>query len=318
MKTLDILLGVAVGDALGVPVEFTPRENLTRNPVTGMRAFGTHNQPAGTWSDDSSLTCCLAESLCIGYDLQDLAQRFVQWRSDAYWTAHGRVFDIGIATQAAIGNLERGIDPVLAGGRDEDSNGNGSLMRILPLVAHLKFLPMEHRFECVREVSSLTHAHIRSVIACFLYTEFALQLLQGRLPGAAILFLRTEVLAFLQAHPGCPESELKRFHRILFIPNDNRDQVAIEDESIDQIHGSGYALSSLEASLWCLFETDNYTDAVLAAVNLGQDTDTTAAITGGLAGLVYGSDSIPSEWLQVLARRDDIIDLARRLGERYF
>lgn len=318
MKTLDILLGVAVGDALGVPVEFTPREVLVGNPVTGMRGFGTHNQPAGTWSDDSSLTFCLAESLTIGYDLADLAKRFVAWRNEAYWTAHGRVFDIGIATNAAIHELSRGGNPLLAGGRDEDSNGNGSLMRILPLIAHLKFLPMALRFDCVREVSSLTHGHIRSVIACFLYTEFALQLLDGRLPGAAIRFLRTEVLAFLQSHPLCSRTELRRFHRILFIPYDNYDQVAIEDETIDQIHGSGYVLSSLEAALWCLFETDSYASAVLAAVNLGRDTDTTAAITGGLAGLVYGSDSIPKEWLDVLARRDDIIDLGRRLDARYF
>lgn len=318
MKTLDLLLGVAVGDALGVPVEFTPREQLRHNPVTGMRGWGTHGQPAGTWSDDSSLTFCLAESLCIGYDLHDLASRFVDWKQKGYWSAHGRVFDIGIATSAAIGELARGVNPVLAGGRDEDSNGNGSLMRILPLVAHLRFLPIGHRFDSVREVSSLTHAHIRSVIACFLYTEFALQLLAGKLPGAAIRYLRTEVLRFLQTNPLCPGAELRHFHRILFIPAENSDQVAVEDEAVDQIRGSGYVVSSLEASLWCLFDTNSYESAVLAAVNLGDDTDTTAAITGGLAGLVYGSESIPGEWLSVLARRADITDLATRLHNRYF
>lgn len=318
MKTLDMLLGVAVGDALGVPVEFTARKTLERFPVTGMREYGTHGQPAGTWSDDSSLTFCLAESLCGGYDLRDQARRFVDWRADAYWTAHGRVFDIGIATNAAIHDLSRGVDPVLAGGRDEHSNGNGSLMRILPLIAYLKDLPMAERFERVREVSSLTHGHIRSVIACFLYTEFALQLLQGRLPGAAILFLRSEVRAFLRTHPHCAEPELQRFHRILFLPVGPYDQVAIEDEERDSIHGSGYVLSTLEASLWCLFSTESYADAVLAAVNLGEDTDTTAAVTGGLAGLLYGAGSIPAKWLEVLARKDDITDLASRLNERYF
>src|SRR6218665_1978195 len=114
-RITDVLLGVAVGDALGVPVEFLPRKGLMNDPVSGMRAFGMHHQPAGTWSDDSSLTFCLAEMLCNGYDLGDLSRRFIDWKQHAYWTAHGRVFDIGIATSFAIYSLQQGVDPVLAG-----------------------------------------------------------------------------------------------------------------------------------------------------------------------------------------------------------
>jgi ADP-ribosyl-[dinitrogen reductase] hydrolase len=318
MKSQDLLLGIAVADALGVPVEFNSRESLTARPVTGMREFGSHHQPAGTWSDDSSLAFCLAESLCNGYDLADQAKRFVAWRNEAYWSARGRVFDIGIATNAAIMELARGRNPTLAGGREEGDNGNGSLMRILPLIAYLKDLPIAERFEKVREVSSLTHGHIRSVIACFLYTEFALRLLAGYLPGAAILHLRTEVLAFMTGHPLCPGSEIEKFHRVLFLQVGRYDQIAIEDEAAELVHSSGYVVSTLEASLWCLFQTESYADAVLTAVNLGKDTDTTAAVTGGLAGLFYGAKSIPAEWLDVLARRDDIIELAGRLDKRYF
>ncbi len=310
----DALLGLAVGDALGVPVEFVSREALRYNPVTNMRAYGTHQQKAGTWSDDSALTFCLAEMLCGSYDLQNLANRFVKWKKYGHWSAHGRVFDIGIATSAAISELARGCNPVLAGGSDEDSNGNGSLMRILPLIFYTKKLPMPQRFEHVREVSSLTHGHIRSIIACFIYTEFAIQLLSGAAKTAALEFLHTEVSSFLDAHPDCPEAECKKFRRILHNPTDSNSFTAIEKAQETEVNSNGYVLSTLEASLWCLMTTDNYSDAVLKAVNLGSDTDTTAAVTGGLAGLLYGCESIPATWIAVLARRNDIEDLAQRLA----
>ena len=124
------LLGVAVGDALGVPVEFTGRPELRDNPVHGMRGMGTHLQPPGTWSDDSSLTFCLAESLTGGYDLEDIAGRLCRWLDESYWTARGEVFDVGRTTARAIHALGRGAPPTEAGGRGEWSNGNGSLMRI--------------------------------------------------------------------------------------------------------------------------------------------------------------------------------------------
>ena len=124
----DALLGVAVGDAIGVPVEFKTRKWLLENPVTGMQGYGTHNQPPGTWSDDSSLTFCLAEMLCKKYDLENLANRFINWKNNSYWTAHEEVFDIGNGTSEAIDRLERGVAPAMAGGNGEDSNGNGSLI----------------------------------------------------------------------------------------------------------------------------------------------------------------------------------------------
>lgn len=175
----DALLGLAVGDALGVPVEFMTREEIRTNPVTTMQAFGTHNQPAGTWSDDSSLTFCLAEMLCKGYDLDELALYMIRWKESAFWTAHNHVFDIGIATSQAINLLKKGISPLLSGGNSEQSNGNGSLMRILPLLFYVKEKPIQERFKCVQEISSLTHRHIISAVACFIYLEYALKLLNG-------------------------------------------------------------------------------------------------------------------------------------------
>ena len=162
----EVLFGVAVGDAIGVPVEFKTRKSLQDDPVTDMRGYGSHHQPPGTWSDDSSLTFCLAEMLCGKYDLDNLAKRFVNWEHHAYWTPHGSVFDEGIATSAAIHRLASGVSPVKAGGNEEDSNGNGSLMRILPLLFFVKNFNIDKRFQITKDVSSLTHRHIRSVIAC--------------------------------------------------------------------------------------------------------------------------------------------------------
>jgi ADP-ribosylglycohydrolase len=315
---LDALLGVAVGDTLGVPVEFVSRASLSRDPVTGMRAFGSHGQPAGTWSDDSSLTFCLAEMLCQGYDLQNLANRFVNWKEHGYWSARGQVFDIGIATSSAIHELGRGSKPTLAGGRDEGSNGNGSLMRILPLVFYTRGMEMSERFDHVRDVSCLTHGHIRSVIACFIYTEFALQLTSGATREAALQFIRTAVNDFMKDHPACPLQEIHRFHHILLNPMGNYDIVPLEEMPANELHSSGYVLSTLEAALWCLLKTDSYAACVLEAVNLGSDTDTTAAVAGGLAGILYGSASIPEEWRSVLARAADIEDLANRLHNKLF
>ena len=171
----DILLGTAIGDALGVPVEFEYRQELEKNPVIGMREYGTHNQPKGTWSDDSSLALCLAESLCNGYNLNDIADKFIRWYYDGYCTPYGRVFDIGITTARAISNLQNGCKPELAGMDRERDNGNGSLMRILPLVPYIINMEEEDRFRIIGEVSSLTHRHPRSILACISLCEFAIQ-----------------------------------------------------------------------------------------------------------------------------------------------
>lgn len=316
MKSLihSALFGVAVGDALGVPVEFKSREYLKQNPVTFMTGYGTHGQLAGTWSDDSSLTFCLAEMLCKGYDLKLLAQLFVGWYNAEVWTPHGKVFDIGIATSQAIYSLSKGVTPSLAGGKSEDSNGNGSLMRILPLVFYIKDLPIERRFQLVKEVSSLTHAHIRSVLGCFIYTEMALQIMALKDKWKAYAETVRIVNDFLNSNAICSQTEIDKYHRILQNPIGNYTILPIHEYYEAEIGSSGYVLDTLEASFWCLLRTDNYRDAVLKAVNLGSDTDTTGAVTGGLAGLLYGCESIPREWINSLARKDDIDDLCNRLA----
>jgi ADP-ribosylglycohydrolase len=290
----DILYGIATGDALGVPVEFLTRGEIALQPVTGMRGYGTHNQPPGTWSDDSSLTFCLAEMLCGEYDLTNLANRFINWRNYGYCTPRGEVFDIGIATSQAINRLQDGISPVLAGGDSEWSNGNGSLMRILPLLFYIKDLSIADRFNIISEVSSITHRHNRSIIACFLYLEMALNILQGKDKQTAYTEMCKTANDFLV-------EEKETFSRVL--------SGNIPDLNIDDIKSTGYVVHTLEAAIWCLLKTSDYQSAVLSAVNLGDDTDTTAAVTGGIAGMLYGWETIPAEWLNLLAKKTSIDNL---------
>lgn len=293
----NILYGVAVGDMLGVPVEFKSRDYLKQNPVNTIRGFGTHDVRAGVWSDDSSLTFCLAESINEGLDLQQLANKFIAWKNENYWTPEGEVFDIGIATSIAIDRLANGVNPELAGGIEEFDNGNGSLMRILPLVLYCKDKTIFERFQITKQVSSLTHRHIRSVIGCFYYLEFAKQIMGGKNKFEIYQNLKTEVTDFLKSL-NINLSEIEIHNRLL---NGN-----IYELREDEIKSSGYVVHTLEASIWCLLTTDNYVDAVLKAVNLGEDTDTTGAVTGGLAGMLYGFDTIPQFWIAVLPRIENI------------
>lgn len=298
------LLGVAVGDALGVPVEFSERSVLKDNPVTDIIGYGTHNQPPGTFSDDSSLTFCLAEALTEKYDLNSIAENFLKWLYEGYWTAHGNVFDIGIATREALIRFKKGCEPQHAGGFDEYSNGNGSLMRILPLLFYIQDKPVEERYRIIKEVSSITHGHVRSVIACFYYLEFARHLNHTTDLTYIYNVVQREVNELLVKKEINP-AEIAVFERLL-----KYDIYRLQE---DEIQSSGYVVHTLEASIWCLMTTKNYKDAVLKAVNLGSDTDTTAAVTGGLAGLLYGEETIPSHWLSLLAKRLFIEDLAERL-----
>lgn len=293
----NILYGVAVGDMLGVPVEFKNRAYLKQNPVTTILGFGTHDVRAGVWSDDSSLTFCLAESINEGLDLQKLANKFVAWKDHNYWTPQGWVFDIGISTRIAIEKLAAGIEPELAGCSGENDNGNGSLMRILPLVLYHKDKPIFERFEITKQVSAITHRHIRSVIGCFYYLEFARQIIEGKDKFEIYENLKTTVTIFLKSSNVDP-LEIAIYNRLL--------NGKIHELDENDIQSSGYVVHTLEASIWCLLTTDNYVDAVLKAVNLGKDTDTTGAVTGGLAGMLYGFETIPKFWITVLPRIESI------------
>lgn len=304
----DGLLGLAVGDALGVPYEFKPRFQMKKVPATTMTGYGTHGQPPGTWSDDTSLAMCLAESLTRGYDLYDQADRMAKWYYQDYWTARNEVFDIGNTTSRAIELYQEGYAPKEAGGKEEHSNGNGSLMRILPLAFYLQHQPLAERVPKVHDASCITHAHPRSQMACAIYVEYVIALLQKIHPEEALHKVSKELLDFY-AQLGFPYySEIEAFSGI-FIDD-------LSKKSEDAIPSGGYVIHTLNAGIWCLLQHQDYKHTVLHAVNLGEDTDTTAAVAGGLAGILYGKESIPEEWLEQLARRQDIEEVAGRLNTK--
>jgi ADP-ribosyl-[dinitrogen reductase] hydrolase len=299
------LFGLCVGDALGVPVEFRPRAYLKEKPIIDMVGYGTYNQPPGTWSDDSSLTFCLAESLCCGYNLYDLADKCVQWYHKGYWTPYGEVFDIGNTTRMALERLcYELIRPDLAGMPDAGSNGNGSLMRVLPLAYWLLDMPIVNKLSIISEVSSITHRHPRSILACMVYVEFACGLLKGLTPYESYASMKAAVAQYDREYP---LEELNYYERIL-------DDITELSEA--DIQSSGYVVHTLEASIWCMLSSSSYEEAVLKAINLGEDTDTTGAVTGGLAGIYYGYEAIPREWINAIARKDDIEDLAFRFSSK--
>jgi ADP-ribosylglycohydrolase/O-acetyl-ADP-ribose deacetylase (regulator of RNase III) len=304
----DSLFGLASGDALGVPVEFKSRDFLKLNPVEGMQEFGTYNQPKGTWSDDSSLSFCLADSLCTGYNLNDIALKFTQWKNAEIWTPHGIVFDIGDTTARAIDRIIEGIEPEFCGGAKEEDNGNGSLMRILPLAFYLKNEDdINVIYKSVSEVSSITHAHFRSIFAGFIYVIFAKQLINGTNKFEAYTKMKLIVTDFISCN-NFNENEMSLFDRIL--------KQDIASYGQDEIYSSGYVLHSIEASLWCVLKYNTYADTVLSAVNLGSDTDTTAAIAGGVAGIIYGLDAMPLDWRKSLIKYQEIENLANNLNNK--
>jgi ADP-ribosylglycohydrolase len=233
-----------------------------------------------------------------------MARNFIRWRDNGEFTAHGEVFDIGRATSRAIERLKAGTVPEKAGCTGAHENGNGSLMRIAPLVFHLAGRPEAERFDAVKAVSSVTHAHEWSVAACFIYLEFLLKILDGMEKTAAYLELRSD---FRNGSPYIGSGVLRKFAPVL------RSDITELPES--RISSGGFVIDTLEAALWCFMTTDGYGEAVLKAVNLGDDTDTTAAVTGAIAGLAYGLEAVPAGWLDVLAASSDIHRIARTLAE---
>ncbi len=293
MKVYNGIIGLVVGDALGVPFELKKRDTFKAEKMIG---YGIYHQPPGTWSDDSSLT--LATVASIGrtgkIDPSDIMKHFFMWLNDGAYTPYGSVFDIGGTTRKAICKYALGIEPLKCGGENRMDNGNGALMRILPLA----FIP--HTIQDILNVGKLTHAHEISQTACRLYIYLAGKLIEGTPIKEAICSL-----AYLQ-----PVTQMEEFKRIAYIGKLNR----------DKIRSSGYVIDTLEAALWCLWVTNAYKDCVLTAVNLGGDTDTVAAVAGGLAGIVYGcggKNGIPTRWINQIARKEWIQSLCTNFENKF-
>lgn len=298
MKVKDGIMGLVIGDALGVPVEFTQRYERESDPVTCMRCCGTYNMPAGTWSDDSSMTIATMASIINvrGIDYEAIMGEFCEWLFNEKYVQY-RVFDYGNTTGSALYKSRGGTPALECGGIGDRDNGNGSLMRILPLA----FIP-DIDYETIENVSALTHAHKRSKIACVFYIEIAKSMLESE--GLTIdEHIKTATDKIIEYYKG--DEELNHFKRIF---NDDLDD-------IDTINSGGYVIDTFESVVYCLKNTDNYRDAVLKAVNLGKDTDTVGAICGGLAGIYYGYDDIPEEWIWTIYKKNYILLLCEEFED---
>jgi ADP-ribosylglycohydrolase len=295
--------GHLVGDAIGVPYEFS-----VPNPdrVVEVRQYGTHHQPAGTWSDDGALMLAMLDSLTsVKFDLDDQAQRMLAWFDEGSYTPDGDgAFDIGATTRAALDRIRRGTSAIEAGGGGDRDQGNGSLMRILP-VALVGTAQDGVRIERAHHASRVTHAHPACQVACALYVLIADRLLADAtispdaLLDGALARLRA---VYAEDHAAfVPVLEELLAHRALL-----------------RRAGGGWVLDSFWSAWNSFAGARSYRDAIERAVRLGHDTDTTAAITGGLAGLRWGmneaSGGIPAEWLTVLRGKDLVEALVVRLA----
>ncbi|SEL87449.1 ADP-ribosylglycohydrolase [Butyrivibrio sp. ob235] len=302
--------GVVVGDALGCPVQFRTRQEVKADPVKKMIGYGTFNLPAGSWTDDSSLTLALLSSIGDrkSVDTTDIMNRFVEWLDDGEYTPFGMSFDIGRGTMIAIEKYKRTHDAVTCGGTSEHDNGNGSLMRILPacIYGYVSGLSGEEAVDLIHRVSALTHGHMRSKMACGIYYFCMKSILDVEGPlkerlqrgvTAAFDFYEKNSDKYGGATEKYGNDELAYYDRI-------RDIEAFSELPEKDIKSSGYVVDSLEAAIWCLATTGSFEECELKAVNLGEDTDTIGAIAGGLAGIFYGYDAIPSDWLEVIQRRE--------------
>ena len=308
----SVMIGHAVGDALGVPVEFASREELENAPVTDMEGYGTYPMPAGAWSDDTSMALAALDSLASGkVDWDEIMSNFGRWLSEDAYTPTGECFDAGKTCVKAILNYFKDKMPYnRCGEADERSNGNGSLMRIHPFVLYATITMLNGTNDgywswmgFIKQASSLTHAHDRSIMGCIIYGYILTFLMreQSRENLLKGIEFAGKDLDYL------PEFEY--YTRIL-----DPDFANLPGS---EIKSTGYVVDTLEAALWCLLTTDNYKDCVLKAVNLGGDTDTIAAVAGGLAGALYGYDSIPEEWRNTLIKREYIEEMCEKACESW-
>lgn len=285
------LYGLLIGDALGVPYEFHPAsaipalELIDMTPPALFRRSHAHVKP-GTWSDDGALALCLLDSLIEKdrLDLTNLATKFLAWGSNGYMAVDGHVFDMGVQTSRALENLKSGMSPETAGPSNERSNGNGSLMRALPLALWHRGTD-EELVALAHAQSLLTHGHVHSRVCCALYVLVARLLLGGQTMNEAW---------------DCAEGELAKIYSGSAFASALEFVLTLKS---NQPQGSGYVVDSLwSAKSAC--QASTFAGVVKAAVALGNDTDTTACIAGGLAGVHFGFDAIPPRWMEVLRGRD--------------
>jgi len=298
----DSLYGFIVGDTMGVPVEFEDREKLINKPVTSMLGYGSHDVEAGVYSDDTSMTLATMDSIIkqngiINYN--DIADKFCNWVNNNEYTATNKIFDIGMTTKyALIKYFNNKIDATMCGGTNINENGNGSLMRMLPIALYCFYKNIKDDneiFTLVKNLSSITHAHDISILGCYIYVRYVISLLETKNKISSYHFIKKlDYSMFIE------EVKLE-YSRILFSD--------ISTLNINDINSSGYVVDTLEAVFWIILNCSSYNESIIGAINLGGDTDTIGAITGSIAGILYGYDNISKRWISKLKNKDYIDEI---------
>lgn len=304
-KIFDSLIGHIIGDAMGTPVEYYMRNKLQEKKVTEMLGnIGQHNEPVGSWSDDTAMELALIDSIInkkvIDYD--DIMNNFLLWIEKGKYTPTGHAFGVGRGCLKAIYNYKKGIPPLECGNAEKHHESNGALMRILPVALHsyAKKLSINEIEKLSNEVSALTHRQEVVQLASFMYVMYIIDLLDGVDKEQAYINMKERKYNYSR-------ESIDMYSRLL--SND------ISQLKIDDINSSGYIIDTLEASFWCLLKNNTYEDTIIEAVNLGQDTDTIAAVAGSMAGIIYGINNIPSRWIYKLQKKDYIFDMFNRFED---
>ena len=315
-KTDDLIFGVATGDAMGFPVQFFKREQAKAANVTKMLGHWSGNYPAGSWSDDTSLTLALADSLgeTDNIDYDDIMRRFLLWLEGGSYTPRGKTFDIGQTCFNAIERFKKGVPPLDCGGQKERECGNGSLMRISPLAFYIqkKFgegaFENPQLFELIHNVSRLTHAHPIALLGCDIFVAMLFSLLNGSNKEKALLYACEKVSLFVEQNPEYKDA-FSKYDRLLAL-----DFCTLPEE---KIASTGYVVDTLEAAVWCFLTTASYRECILKVVNLGGDTDTIGAVAGAMAALYYADSpekGIPEEWKEALQNKELLMSVAKKLA----
>lgn len=299
---LGAIIGHAVGDAMGFPTEFSKREELLQSPVIEMIDSPDVGQPTGSWSDDTAMEIATIDSFIQKkyFDYKDIMDKWVKWISKSEYTPTGVAFDIGRTCLKAIKKYCNGTAPLECGSTSMNENGNGSLMRILPvaLYAYSKKLDDTSIHKLTNEVSSLTHAHEVSRLGCYIYVQFIICLLKGNTKHEAYKHIQD------LDYRSFSIDSINHYARIL----NNQ----IEFQILDNIKSTGYIVDTLESAMWIFMNAQHYKEAIIASTNIGGDTDTIGAIVGSMAGIYYGFEDIPSSWLDKLQRKDYLMELVDR------
>lgn len=301
MNIRDGIYGGAVGDAFGVPFEFLGREIVENRIKSYMVGNGSHKQDKGTWSDDTSMTLCLLDNIEKEINYKLIMDSFIQWYQLGKYTANGECFDIGRGTKNALERYKNGVSPVKCGSKRISNNGNGSLMRCIPIIYYLYYCKKGIQRDIIHNLSSLTHGNEIALMACDMYVSLGYRLLCGVEKTSAYIYAMEETVNYWGV------DEVDGVKELVNIPNLKHNELS----------GSGYVISTLQSVIWCLLNSETYEECIYKCVKIGGDTDTIASTAGGLAGIIYGKDAIPVDWVKDLKNKELIEGICNNWEKKF-